>query len=78
LSLLGDDVDKKKPDPKIYNIAAQKLGVEPSECVVVEDSLIGLQAALGAGMRCVITYTPSTKSQVRDQLTCSVGECLQD
>jgi len=61
--LAGDDVDKKKPDPKIYNIAAQKLGVDPSECVVVEDSLIGLQAALGAGMRCVITYTPSTKSQ---------------
>lgn len=35
----------------------------PSECVVVEDSAIGLAAASGAGMRCVITYTPSTKSQ---------------
>lgn len=60
----GDDVDKKKPDPKIYNVAAQKLGLEPAECVVVEDSTIGLQAAMGAGMRCIITYTPSTKQQV--------------
>jgi beta-phosphoglucomutase-like phosphatase (HAD superfamily) len=31
--------------------------------MVVEDSLIGLQAALGAGMPCIITYTPSTKEQ---------------
>jgi HAD superfamily hydrolase (TIGR01509 family) len=58
-------VDKKKPDPKIYNVAAQRLGLAPSECLVVEDSTIGLQAALGAGMRCIITYTPSTKQQVR-------------
>lgn len=60
----GDDVDKKKPDPTIYKVAATRLGVSPAECVVVEDSTIGLQAALGAGMRCIITYTPSTKSQV--------------
>ncbi|CAI5461655.1 unnamed protein product [Closterium sp. Yama58-4] len=59
----GDDVPKKKPDPTIYKIAAQRLGVPPSSCLVVEDSVIGLQAALGAGMPCVITYTPSTKSQ---------------
>ncbi|CAI6000805.1 unnamed protein product [Closterium sp. NIES-64] len=61
--LAGDDVPKKKPDPTIYKIAAQRLGVPPSSCLVVEDSVIGLQAALGAGMLCVITYTPSTKSQ---------------
>eukprot|EP00878_Enallax_costatus_P035960 GHUV01040224.1.p1 GENE.GHUV01040224.1~~GHUV01040224.1.p1 ORF type:complete len:135 (+),score=40.09 GHUV01040224.1:557-961(+) len=62
--LAGDDVDKKKPNPLIYQVAAQKLGVSPSDCVVVEDSTIGLEAALGAGMRCIITYTPSTKQQV--------------
>eukprot|EP00878_Enallax_costatus_P014684 GHUV01015360.1.p1 GENE.GHUV01015360.1~~GHUV01015360.1.p1 ORF type:complete len:309 (+),score=93.91 GHUV01015360.1:313-1239(+) len=61
--LAGDDVDKKKPNPLIYQVAAQKLGVSPSDCVVVEDSTIGLEAALGAGMRCIITYTPSTKQQ---------------
>jgi hypothetical protein len=57
-------VDKKKPDPTIYNVAAQRLGVDPADCIVVEDSIIGLKAALGAGMRCIITYTPSTKQQV--------------
>lgn len=62
-------MDKKKPDPKIYNVAAQRLGVDPADCVVVEDSTIGLQAALGAGMRCIITYTPSTKQQVSYRLT---------
>ena len=45
------------------SVCAEKLNVHPSECVVVEDSTIGLAAATGAGMRCVITYTPSTKIQ---------------
>ncbi|CAL8465903.1 g5439 [Coccomyxa elongata] len=61
--MAGDDVDKKKPDPSIYRIAAQRLGVDPGDCLVVEDSTIGLKAALGAGMRCIITYTSSTKDQ---------------
>ena len=41
--MAGDDVDKKKPDPSIYRIAAQRLGVNPAQCLVVEDSAIGLQ-----------------------------------
>ncbi|KAJ8901920.1 hypothetical protein NDN08_004124 [Rhodosorus marinus] len=61
--LAGDDVPKKKPDPTIYNVASERMNVSPSNCVVIEDSLIGLQAALAAGMECVITYTDSTKDQ---------------
>lgn len=61
--LLGDDVKTKKPDPEIYRLAAVKLGLEPSNCSVIEDSKIGLQSALGAGMNCYITYTNSTKNQ---------------
>eukprot|EP00890_Picochlorum_soloecismus_P006787 jgi/Picsp_1/933/NSC_04418-R1_protein len=63
LFMAGDDVKAKKPDPLIYNEAAKRLGKDPSTCLVIEDSLIGLQAALGAGMQCVITYTGSTKEQ---------------
>lgn len=37
--------------------------MHPHRSIVVEDSLIGLQAALGAEMPCIITHTPSTKSQ---------------
>uniref|UniRef100_A0A1D1YL23 Protein CbbY n=1 Tax=Anthurium amnicola TaxID=1678845 RepID=A0A1D1YL23_9ARAE len=51
----GDVVPKKKPDPAIYLLAASTLGVEPSSCVVVEDSAIGLAAAKSAGMKCIIT-----------------------
>ncbi|KAK9284753.1 hypothetical protein L1049_023930 [Liquidambar formosana] len=61
--LAGDDVKEKKPDPSIYLTAAKKLGVSEKDCLVVEDSVIGLQAATKAGMSCVITYTSSTANQ---------------
>ncbi|KDP29706.1 hypothetical protein JCGZ_18641 [Jatropha curcas] len=61
--LAGDDVKEKKPDPSIYITAAKKLGVSERDCLVVEDSVIGLQAATKAGMSCIITYTPSTADQ---------------
>lgn len=61
--LAGDDVKEKKPDPSIYLTAARKLGVQGKNCLVVEDSVIGLQAATAAGMPCIITYTSSTASQ---------------
>lgn len=58
--ILGDDVSKLKPDPMIYTTAAERLGIDPSKCVVIEDSMVGLRAAKGAGMKCLITYTSST------------------
>ncbi|GMI86588.1 hypothetical protein like AT4G39970 [Hibiscus trionum] len=61
--LAGDDVKEKKPDPLIYLTAAKRLGVSEKDCLVVEDSVIGLQAATQAGMSCVITYTSSTADQ---------------
>ena len=61
--ILGDDVSKLKPDPMIYETAAMKLGIDPARCVVIEDSIVGLKAAKGAGMRCIITYTTSTESE---------------
>ncbi|OMO56115.1 Haloacid dehalogenase/epoxide hydrolase [Corchorus capsularis] len=61
--LAGDDVKEKKPDPLIYVTAAKKLGISEKDCLVVEDSVIGLQAATKAGMSCIITYTSSTADQ---------------
>jgi beta-phosphoglucomutase-like phosphatase (HAD superfamily) len=49
----------------IYTLVAERLGLRPEECVVMEDSNIGLEAARGAGMRCIITYTEATKDQAR-------------
>jgi HAD superfamily hydrolase (TIGR01509 family) len=61
--LAGDIVKKKKPDPEIYNLAKQKLGLECSDCVVVEDSRNGLLASLGAGMPTLITTSTYTKDE---------------
>jgi beta-phosphoglucomutase-like phosphatase (HAD superfamily) len=58
--LAGDVVKKKKPDPEIYNLAKQKLGLDANDCVVVEDSRNGLLASLGAGMPTLITTSTYT------------------
>lgn len=49
----GEEVAAKKPAPDLFIKAAQKLGVEPSDCLVFEDSNSGIEAALAAGMRVV-------------------------
>jgi beta-phosphoglucomutase-like phosphatase (HAD superfamily) len=59
----GDIVKAKKPAPDIYNFAATKLGLDPVNCVVVEDSRNGLQAAQAAGMTCIITQNELTKNE---------------
>ncbi|XP_059444732.1 CBBY-like protein isoform X1 [Corylus avellana] len=59
----GDVVPRKKPDPAIYVLAASTLGVDPSSCVVVEDSAIGLAAAKAAGMKCIITKSGYTADE---------------
>jgi beta-phosphoglucomutase len=49
----GMDVTRGKPDPQVFLIAAEKLGVAPSRCIVVEDAIPSLQAARAAGMAAV-------------------------
>lgn len=48
-----NEVSKSKPDPEIFLKTAQRLGSEPSNCVVVEDSIFGVHAAKAGNMRCV-------------------------
>lgn len=49
----GDMVKRGKPDPECYLLAASHLGVHPSDCIVVEDSLQGVRAGRAAGCRVV-------------------------
>lgn len=44
--MAGDDVTHKKPDPSIYVQAANQLHLKPTECLVIEDSMIGLQVCI--------------------------------
>lgn len=52
----GEEVDFKKPEPDLFLLTAQKLGVEASECLVIEDSNAGIEAAHRAGMKAVGIY----------------------
>lgn len=49
----GDDVKNGKPDPEPYLLAAEKLGLPPANCLVIEDSTVGVAAGVAAGMRVV-------------------------
>jgi len=49
----SEDVTRGKPDPQVYLVAAQRLGVPPARCVVVEDAPAGVEGAHRAGMRCI-------------------------
>jgi len=59
----GDIVRHKKPAPDIYHYVLQKMGLAASDCVVFEDSSQGLQAALGACLKTVITVNDYTRKQ---------------
>ena len=58
--LAGDVVEKKKPAPDIYELAVSRLGADPADTLVIEDSRNGLLAAVGAGLACVVTVSSYT------------------
>jgi HAD superfamily hydrolase (TIGR01509 family) len=73
----GDCVAKKKPDPEIYQLAQQTLGLPPRRCVVIEDSRNGLLAAKGAGFPCLITtstYTIDEDFAEADKVVSELGD----
>jgi HAD superfamily hydrolase (TIGR01509 family) len=75
--LAGDVVSKKKPDPEIYNLALQRTGLKPEECIVVEDSRNGVLAAKAAGMNIVATtnvYTEREDLSNADIVVTSLGD----
>jgi HAD superfamily hydrolase (TIGR01509 family) len=49
----GAEVKNNKPDPEIYLKAAQKVGIDPGDCLVVEDAVRGIEAGKAAGARCL-------------------------
>ena len=46
----GNDITRTKPDPQVFLVAAERLGLQPNQCLVVEDAAAGIDAGLAAGM----------------------------
>lgn len=59
----GDEVQNGKPAPDVYLLAAERLGVPPQNCLVIEDTDAGVQAAKSASMRCIAIPCDATRHQ---------------
>ena len=62
----GEDVTRGKPDPEVFLLAADKLGVPAERCVVFEDAHVGIEAARAAGMRVVGVATTHPAASLAD------------
>ena len=60
----GDDVNNGKPSPDIFYLTAEKLGVRPENCIVIEDSLNGVKAGHAAGM--IVVAVPNEYTKMLD------------
>jgi len=67
--VFGREVSEGKPSPQGFLLAAEKLGVEPKNCIVIEDAIAGVTAAKRAGMHCIaVTNTHHRRSLMEADL----------
>ena len=64
----GSDVERKKPFPDIYLEGARRIGMDPQDCLVVEDAVSGIQAAHAAGMDAVGVPTTFSKEELAERV----------
>jgi HAD superfamily hydrolase (TIGR01509 family) len=72
--VFGQEVPESKPSPQIYLLAARKLGIKPGDCMVIEDSPLGVKAAKTAGMKClaIANTHPRQKLEEADKVFVSL------
>jgi len=61
----GPQVQRGKPDPQVYGLCAYKLGLDPQDCVVFEDSLAGLESGIKAGCEVIAVATSHHPDELR-------------
>ena len=61
--ICGEDAPNKKPEPDLYLLALQRLGTNAAACVAVEDSAMGMAAAVAAGIRTLVTVNENTRNE---------------
>ena len=64
--ITGNDVKNKKPDPELFLLAVERMGVEPVNCVVIEDAPNGVQAAKAAGAKCIAVTNSTNAANLSD------------
>jgi HAD superfamily hydrolase (TIGR01509 family) len=70
--ITGNDVKNKKPHPELFLLAAERMGIEPANCVVIEDAPNGVQAAKAAGARCIaVTNSTDAAKLSQADLVCN-------
>lgn len=76
----GDDIDQGKPHSTPFIKALQKMNLKPSECIVVENAPLGVEAANNAGIKCIITInnTPLDISSDFENLILNETKIFQD
>jgi beta-phosphoglucomutase family hydrolase len=62
----GHDVTEGKPDPRVFLLAAQRLGVKPEHCLVIEDAMAGVAAAKKAGMACLAVTNTHSRQKLKE------------
>jgi beta-phosphoglucomutase family hydrolase len=62
----ADDVTEGKPGSQCFLLAAQRLGIEPGRCIVIEDAVAGVTAAGRAGMRCIAVTTTNPRASLME------------
>jgi beta-phosphoglucomutase family hydrolase len=62
----GEEVSRSKPAPDIFLMAAQKLDLQPDQCLVIEDAINGIKAAKNAGMKCIAITTTHTAEMLQE------------
>ena len=62
----GWEVTKGKPDPQIFLLTAEKLGVEAENCIVIEDAIAGVTASKRAGIHCIAVTNTTPKEDLRE------------
>ena len=62
--ITAEDVERGKPEPDVFLIAARQSSVKPQNCLVIEDAPVGIQAAKNAGMICIALTTTHKKDEL--------------
>lgn len=78
MTVSGDEVRHGKPAPDIYLKAAEKLGVAPEECLVLEDSPAGIAAGAAAGMKTIMVPDMIAPTDKERETVEMIAESLED